>query len=299
MANERRAFTNYPENLRTRQNNQETFIADDPSFEPEQANFLNGFIGDFTSLTVEDLERTPPILEGTAERQKYQLAVGATFIDPDAQERESVASYTDLVNQIESNGGIVTDPNRVFAVDFYAWTPPFNYDKHINPSRYLWIGTGTADVQGEYVTKEPKHSKTVIHEWDGITLTANAALIYDGLPAVMAAGTYVEDSSTIQRLVYLSNGAIWQLLSLKVVSDVPTDFSEVAAPTYFYVARTGPDYQRPLVWKYSSGAGRWISLPVVVDPAAPENLRTNMVWEDSRLAGERILKFYRDRKSVV
>ena len=54
MAKERRAFTNYPEGSQTRQNNQETFILDDPSFEPEQANFLNGFIGDFTSLTTED-----------------------------------------------------------------------------------------------------------------------------------------------------------------------------------------------------------------------------------------------------
>jgi len=292
MAKERRAFTNYPEGSQTRQNNQETFIADDPSFEPEQANFLNGFIGDLTNLTAEDLERTPPILEGSAERQKYQLAVGSTFIDPDTQERESVASYTDLVNQIDSNGGDVSDPNRIFAVDFYAWTPPIDYDKHINFSRYLWIGTGTANVQGEYVTKEQSHSKTVIHHWDGATLTPNAALIFNGLPTVMAAGTYVEDASTTQRLVYLSDGATWQLLNLEVVSDVPTDFSEVVTPTYFYVARTGPDYQRPIVWKYSGGAGRWIPLPVVINNSLPEFPRENMIWEDSRLAGERVLKFF-------
>jgi hypothetical protein len=292
MAKERRAFSNYPEGSQTRQNNQETFIADDPSFEPEQANFLNGFIGDFSALTAEDLERTPPILEGTAERQKYQLVVGATFIDPATQERESVASYTDLVNQIDSNGGEVSDPNRIFAVDFYAWTPPIDYDKHINFSRYLWIGTGTANVQGEYVTKEQSHSKTVIHHWDGATLTANATLIFNGLPAIMAAGTYAEDASTPQRLVYLSDGATWQLLNLAVVADAPTDFSEVIAPAYFYVARTGPDYQRPIVWKYSGGAGRWIPLPVVINNSLPEFPRENMLWEDSRLAGERVLKFF-------
>jgi len=292
MAKERRAFNNYPDSLRTRQNNQETFIADDPSFEPEQADFLNGFIGDTSVLTAEDLERTPPILEGTAERQKYQLAVGATFINPDTQERESIASYTDLTNQIEANGGDVSDPNRVFAVDFYAWTPPIDYDKHINFSRYLWLGAGTADVQGEYVTKEISHSKTVIHEWDGVTLTAHAALIENGLPAIMPAGTYVEDASTIQRLVYRSDGVSWQLLNLEVVSDVPTDFSESPVPAYFYVARTGPDYQRPVVWKYSDGAGRWIPMPVVVNPETPETPRTGMIWEDSRLAGERVLKFF-------
>jgi len=292
MTKERRAFNSYPDNLRTRQNNQETFIADDPSFEPEQANFLNGFIGNFSSLTAEDLERTPPILEGTAERQKYQLALGSTFINPDTQERESVASYTDLVNQIDTNGGEVSDPNRVFSVDYYAWTPPLNYDKHINFSRYLWIGTGTADVQGEYVTKEQSHSKTVIHVWDGVTLAPHAALINNGLPAPAAAGTFLEDASSNQRLVYRSDGAMWQLLNLEVVSDVPTDFSEVVAPAYFYVARTGPDYQRPIVWKYSGGAGRWIPLPVVISSSLPESTRTGMIWEDSRLGGERVFKYF-------
>jgi hypothetical protein len=295
MTQERRAFTNYPELLRTRQNNRETFIADDPSFEPEQADFVNGFIGDFSVLTDEDLARTPPILEGTSERQKYQLTVGANFISPITQDRLAVATYTDLVNQIDANGGFTNDPNRVFSTDFYAWTPPIDYDKHINFSRYLWTGVGTADVQGEYVTKEPSHSKTLIHVWDGTTLTAKTVLIFNGLPAILPVDTFVEDASAPERFVYRSDGAGWQLLNLEIVPDVPTTFPDITItppPLYFYVARTGPEFQRPLVWKYTTTSGRWIALPVVVNPVTPDTPIDGMIWEDGRFNDERRLKIF-------
>ena len=292
MAKERRVFINYPESLKTDQNNRETFVADDPLFEPEQADFLNGFIGDVSMLTAEDLSRTPLIREITPERQKYQLSVAATFINPDTQVRESYASYTDMTRQIEANGGDTSDPNRVFSTEFYAWTPPIDYDKHINFSRYQWIGPGTANVQGEYVTKEPSHSKTVVHEWDGVVLTAHDVEIEIGLPAPGPDGTFVEDASTVERFIYRSDGAVWQLLSLIMVPDVPTDFSLLIAPVYFYVTRTGPEFQRPLVWKYSDGAGRWLSQPVVVDLSDPEVPRVGMVWEDVRIGSERRLKVF-------
>ncbi len=292
MATERRVFTNYPESLKTDQNNRETFVADDPLFEPEQANFLNGFIGDVSSLTAEDLARTPLILDITPERQKYQLSVAATFINPETQVRESYASYTDMTRQIEANGGDTSDPNRVFSTEFYAWTPPIDYDKHINFSRYQWIGLGTADVQGEYVTKEPSHSKTVVHEWDGTDLIAHDVEIVIGLPVPGPDGTFVEDASTVERFVYRSNGAVWLLLTLVMVPDVPTDFSLLIAPVYFYVARTGPDFQRPLVWKYSADAGRWLPQPVVINPVDPDVPRVGMVWEDIRIGSERRLKVF-------
>ena len=295
MAKERRAYSNYPEHLQTRQNNRETFIADDPLFEPEQADFLNGYIGDTSILTEEDLARTPPIVETTPERQKYQLVVGSTYIDPDSQERLSMASYQDMVRQIEANGGDVSDPNRVFATEFYAWTPPIDYDKHINFSRYVWVGEGTADVQGEYVTKEPEHSKTVVHTWDGTDLTPSDVIISDGLPPILPAGTFVEDASDDSRFIYLSDGVTWNMVDLEIVDDVPTSFPDPMdqlPPIYYYVTRTGPDFQRPLVWRYSEAAGRWIPQSVVVSLSEPEVPRPGMVWEDARLLGERILKVF-------
>ena len=298
MVTERRAFSNYPELLRTRQNNRETFIADDPSFEPEQANFLNGFIGDLSVLTAEDLERTPEIMEATPERQKYQLSVGATYINPASQARESISSYTDLVNQIEANGAEITDPNRVFATQFYAWTPPIDYDKHINFGRYFWVGDGTGDVQGEYVTKEPETSKIVVHVWDGVTLTPTVVVVStgadpNGVP-IQPEGFLLE-VAVPERLVYRSDGVAWQLINLEIVDDVPTSFPDPGdqpPPIYYYVARTGPDFNRPLVWRYSDKAGRWIPTPVVVSLTVPDIPREGMVWEDGRLGGERRLKVF-------
>jgi len=290
MAKQRRVFNNYPESLRTRQNNRETFIADDPLFEPEQANFLNGFIGDVSVLTDEDLARKPVVLEMTPERQKYQLSVGANFIDPDSQERVSAAFYTDMINQIEANGGFVDDPNRVFATNFYAWTPPIDYDKHINFSRYRWVGVGSADVQGEFITIEPSHSKTVIYEWDGSNMQQRNVSIVNGLPPIEPDGTFVEDASVAERFIYRSNGVIWVLLNLDMVPVIPTQTATLDIPSYFYVTRTGPEFNRPLVWKYSGDAGRWIPQPVIVSSEEPETIRDGMVWEDVRVGSERVLK---------
>jgi hypothetical protein len=282
MPKERRAFNFYPENLRTPQNNRETFVLDDVLFEPENAEFVNGYIGDLSPLTSEDLDRTPGIFEINAERQKYQLTIGSTFINPETQNRESVAVYTDLVRQISANGGIVDDPNRIFSVNFYAWTPPIDYDKHINFGRYLWVGLGTADVNGEYVTKEPSHSQTTIYEFDGTNFIRHVVDFVDGLPAPLPDGTFVEDVSTVNRLIYHSNGISWSLVNFETVDRIPTSISEIDPGDFFYVARTGPNDNRPLVWTYSEIAGRWLAQPVVVSPVEPDIPREGMIWEDSR-----------------
>ena len=142
MVRQRRAFINLPDYHKTKQNDREYYVLDDPQFEPEDADFLIGYVGDTSELTEEDLSRTPPIVESTPEQQKYQLTIGTVFIDPDTQERQTAAFYTDLVGQISANGGLVEDPNRVFDTDYYAWTPPIDYDKHINFGGYLWFYRG-------------------------------------------------------------------------------------------------------------------------------------------------------------
>ena len=217
MVRERRAFSNYPDNQKTVQNDRETFIADDLLFEPEKFDFLNGFIGDISRLSAEDLQRTPQIVERDAERQKYQLSIGATFIDPDTQDRVSGAFYTDVLRQISANGGITDDPNRLFSTDFYAWTPPIDYDKHINFSRYVWVGVGNAEVNGEYITKEPAHSKTTIYEFDGAAFIKRDVEIVNGLPAPGPDGTFVEDASTVDRFIYRSSGAAFVQIGFTVV----------------------------------------------------------------------------------
>ena len=297
MTTERRAFSTYPSYLKTEYNDKITSIADDPLFEPESANFLNGYIGDFSILSEEDLERTPPILEMSPERQKYQLSVGSTLIDPDTQDRLTTVSYTDLERHLGANGALVDEPNRIFSTNFYAWTPPIDYDKHINFSRYMWTGPGSADVQGEYVTKEPSHSKTVIHEWDGSQIIARDVKISEGLPATGNEGDFVEDASILERFIFRHNGSGWVVVPFQTVSDIPElpSIEDFTPPLYFYVARTGHEFNRPLVWKYSDLSGRWISMPVIVNPVEPDNAREGAIWEDGiSIANERTLKIFKN-----
>ncbi len=299
MKKQRRVFGAYPDYLKTPHNDQETYVADDQLYEPEDASFLLGYIGNGDLLTSLDLKRTPLINESSASRKKYQLSIGVTYIEPDFKRRESAAFYTDLIGQIGSNGGLVDDPNRVFETDFYAWSPPIDYDKHMNFSRYFWIVPGeAADIHGVYITKEPEASKTSIYEFDGTAFNRIEVPIADGLPPVGTVGSYVEDASNTARPIFRSNGTAWIVVDFLPVEDIPTDTTSFVSGDAVYVARTGPDFNRPLVWLYSDQAKRWVSQSVVVSLSEPENPRLGMVWEDARVKPQRKLKIY-DGSSFV
>ena len=293
MTKQRRAFTSYTDYLKTPHNDQETYVADDMMYEPENADFHLGYIGTGDLLTPLDLERTPLLHESTPLRQKYQLSIGATYIEPAFLVRESAAFYNDLIGQIAANGGLVDDPNRIFETDFYAWTPPIDYDKHMNFSRYFWIVPGeAADIHGVYITKEPQASKTSIYEFDGSVFNRIEVPIVDGLPAVGAAGEYVEDASLQARPIFRSNGTNWVVTEFLPVDDIPTDTSPFVSGDTVYVTRTGPDFNRPLVWMYSDQAKRWIAQPVVVSLAEPDVPREGMIWEDARIKPQRKFKVF-------
>lgn len=293
MPRDRRAFEQIPDNLKTPHNNREYWIADDPLFEPERAEFVIGWIGDTSELSEEDLERTPALPAPTPERQRYQLTIGSTYLDPDTQERLSGAYYQDLVGQIEANGGIVgDDPNRVFETRFYAWAPPIDFDKLVNFGRYFWIGAGAADVNGEFVTKEPGGSRTVIYEWTGSEFVKRTCLLVPSLPASASTGDYAEDSSSALRRIFRYDGIQWAAVEYAVVSNLPVDTSTLDPGDALYVARRGPDYNRPLIWRYTEESGRWHPLSVVVTPMEPDFPREGMVWEDSTIGTERTFKRY-------
>lgn len=291
MPQDRRAFEQLPDYLKTTQNNREFWIADDPLYEPERADFVIGWVGDTSVLSEEDLERTPPLPAPTPERQRYQLSIGSTYIDPASQQRLSGAFYQDLVGQIEANGGIVgDDPNRVFETRFYSWAPPMDFDKHINFGRYFWTGAGAADVNGEFVTKEPAGSRTVLYEWTGTVFKVRVCQLVNGLPVVAVAGDYAEDASLNTRRIFRYNGTQWVGVDFISIALAPEDTSELEAGDHFYVARTGPDFNRPIIWRYTQESGRWHPLSVVVRTDQPDFIREGMLWEDSSIGTERTFK---------
>jgi len=288
MTHERRAFNFLPEYLRTAQNSREYSVADDVMFEPERLGFVSGYIGDVGVLQARDLERTPQIIEETDQRQKYQLGIGTAYVNPETQAYRNGVFYSDLVQHLDANGAYTNNPNRLFETPFYSWTPPIDYDKHINFSRYFWTGVGTADVNGEYITKEPAGSQTVVYEVVNGALVKRVVRIELFFPSSPNIGDIVEIASTMDRLTYRWNGTAWSPLVLNIVGAMPTE--DLSDGDFYYVTQTGVDHNRPLIWNYSEAAGRWLCQPVVVSLSVPDTPREGMLWEDARLIPARNFK---------
>jgi len=293
MPQSRRAYNRLPSYLQTDQNNRETYITDDVMFEPERAGFVSGYIGNTDKLTATDMERHPKIYETSAERQKYQLSLGAVMVDPDTELRSGGAFYDDIVGQLAANGGIVDNPNRLFETPFYTWTPPIDYDKHINFSRYHWVGAGNAEVNGEYIAKEPQGSQTKLWEVVNGALIVHDVLISQSAPIAPSGGQLWENSSDTNRKISKWDGSNWSIVTYYPVDDVPVSLTNYSNGDYLYIARTGPAYNRPLVWKYSTAAGRWVSQSVVVGPT-PDVPSEGMVWENSSVSPDRPLLVYQN-----
>lgn len=294
MVQQRRAFNYYPENLQTDYNNKETAVLDDNFYEPETSSFVTGYVGDVSTLTEEDLERTPVVGISDVERSKYQLEIGVANIDPITRDYQSGAFYKDLLSDVVMNGGIGGDENRLFETTFYAWTPPIDYDKHINFTRYYWIGQGDASANGDYIVKEVRGSRLVIHQVSGGSLVEHEVTIATSAPTNPSVGDMYEDATFSNRPIYRYNGTAWVLIDFDVVSDIPSDLSGYLDGSYLYVARTGPSFQQYTVWKYSEVSGRHVSHQVVVNPETPDTPREGMIWEDSTIRPNRVLRVYQN-----
>jgi hypothetical protein len=291
MVIQRRFFTSLPAYLQTNRNNLESAVLDDLFYEPEQSEFISGFIGDTSKLSEQDLARTPLLKENKAIRQKYQFSIGVAQIDPNTQNYISGAFYDDLLNHLLLNGAIINDPNRIFSAYYYAWSPPIDYDKIVNPARYFWTGNGNAVLNGEYITKEAAGSQTKIHQFNGFSLIANSVTIVNGLPISGTTGQIVEDVSSNDRLLYKWNGSSWDLINFIIAADINVNSSYFSGD-YVYVCRTGSNFNRPVVWVYRPKIGRWISLPVVISITAPETAVLGTIWEDATSPPKRRLRIF-------
>ena len=298
MTLQRRSFTSLPVYLQTPRNNLELAVTDDVLYEPEQAKFVSGFIGDTSKLSATDLARTPVLVENTALQQKYQYTVGVAQKDPIELTFLSGAFYDDLVNHLYLNGAIVTDPNRIFGAYYYAWSPPIDYDKILNPADYYWTGPGTAKDSGEYITKEAAGSQTKIFQYDGSALNSIDVTIVNGLPGSGTTDQIVEDASTTERLFYQWNGAAWGLIDFLPSADTLIK-SSYFANDFIYVCRTGHDHNRPVIWVYRPKVGRWVSVPVVINIDRPETPLVGMIWEDTTVPPARTFRIWNGDQWLV
>lgn len=86
------------------------------------------------------------VTEPSQARQNYQLEIGFTGRADDGTVTSSVA-YTDLVNRINLLGGITTNPSRLFANEYYNYSPPIDIDKLVNYKNYYWLPVGPEAIK--------------------------------------------------------------------------------------------------------------------------------------------------------
>lgn len=101
---------------------------------------INGYIGRKLAPSYRNTDSYLP--EPTTERQNYQLESSLVIKNPTTGKVEFVTTYTDLLNQIAYNGGIVDNHDRLFDSEYYSYDPKIDFDKLINFSQYYWLENG-------------------------------------------------------------------------------------------------------------------------------------------------------------
>ena len=85
------------------------------------------------------------IAEDYIDRQNYQLEPSTVYTDNEGNIK-FVSSYVDLLNKVESLGGNITNPSRLFSADQYSYSGFFDFDKFVNYSSYYWLPNGPDSV---------------------------------------------------------------------------------------------------------------------------------------------------------
>jgi len=112
----------------------------DHLFQPENTEFLAGYIGNHPAWYNPDTDFY--IQEPTADRESYQLVPTAISRDPTSNTVNQILFYDDLLNKLRMQGANVSKPERLFSNEYYSWSPPVDLDMLTNWTNYYWVPTG-------------------------------------------------------------------------------------------------------------------------------------------------------------
>lgn len=107
---------------------------------PPDLRKINAYVGRKFAPTFKSTDNYQP--EPTTLRQNYQLEPSIVNRDAKTGELKFFSSYIDLLNQIDHNGGIVSNQDRLFANESYNFNGLFDFDKFVNFNQYYWLPNG-------------------------------------------------------------------------------------------------------------------------------------------------------------
>jgi hypothetical protein len=109
----------------------------DQVFNPANVESAQGFIGRRTG-DVLDPSVDNYLEEPTKNRAAYQLEPIAYAVNA-ALEDTNQFFYEDILNYIRHKGGNISNHDRLFADNYYSFSPPIDVDKYLNYQNYLWL----------------------------------------------------------------------------------------------------------------------------------------------------------------
>ena len=110
--------------------------------EPEVER-LDGYIGRKFNPSLNQFDNY--VTEAWPDRQNYQLEPSSVYENKNG-EIKFVSTYVDLINKINSLGGNIDNPSRLFAADQYTYTSFMDFDKFTNYSNYYWLPNGPNSI---------------------------------------------------------------------------------------------------------------------------------------------------------
>lgn len=135
----RRISTLLPEVLQTDVNKNFFAATGDQLFTPENVEYIDAYVGE---KPVYGSPNDVYVAEQSADRQNYQMEATSVSKEFDTNTVTNILFYNDLLNRINWQGGDITDPNRLFEAEYYSWGVPFDVDKFVNYTNYVWLPYG-------------------------------------------------------------------------------------------------------------------------------------------------------------
>ena len=109
-----------------------------------QLEKINGFVGSRYAKTVKPDDKY--ITEPTSNRRRYNLLPSVVIRDEFDDRTEWLATYDDLVNQLDFFKSQTDNHDKLFSSNYYAWNPHIDFDKIANYRQYYWLPQGPDPV---------------------------------------------------------------------------------------------------------------------------------------------------------
>jgi len=137
-----------PKYFRTKTNEKFLSSTIDQLIQPGVAEKINAFYGRKTAKSYKPSDSY--VEDVTIQRQNRQLEPAAVVVD-DLDNVLFHKDYTDLINQISSFNGTVSNQSLLNSQEYYSWDPAIDWDKFVNFREYYWLPNGpqTVNVFGQ------------------------------------------------------------------------------------------------------------------------------------------------------